>query len=120
MDKSFVIPISRRDFMKLMGLTAAGTFLSVQDNAPRAEASAAAAHMVDFENADLPTLFNIDVCVVGGGSAGTAAAVTAARRAQRWFLWSRAFPWAGWRHKAAFIHVCQPILMTVIPHTSRT
>lgn len=107
MDKSFVIPISRRDFMKLMGLTAAGTFLSVQDNAPRAEASAAAAHMVDFGNADLPTLFNIDVCVVGGGSAGTAAAVTAARRGAKVVLVEQGISLGGLATQGC-VYPCMP------------
>ena len=89
MEKAFAIPISRRDFMKLAGLTAAGTLLGVQDNVPKAEASAAPAHRVDFEKAAIPTLFNVDVCVVGGGSAGTAAAVTAARKGAKVVLVER-------------------------------
>ena len=39
MDKSFAIPISRRSFMKMMGLAAAGTVLGLKDDAARVEAA---------------------------------------------------------------------------------
>ncbi len=79
MEKSFSIPISRRSFMKLAGLAAAGAVLGGAD-APRAEAAAPVTPSADFSEADLPVLYETDVCVVGGGSAGTAAAVSAARK----------------------------------------
>ena len=80
MDKSFAIPISRRSFMKMMGLAAAGTVLGLKDDAARVEAASSMINAMDFNNAELPVLFHADVCVVGGGSAGTAAAVSAARK----------------------------------------
>ena len=79
MDHSFAIPMSRRSFMKLMGLAAAGTVLGVKGDTARAEAASAMTYRMDFDNAELPVLFDADVCVVGGGAAGTAAAVSAAR-----------------------------------------
>lgn len=39
MEKSFAIPISRRNFMKLMGLAAAGTVLGFNDNGAKAAAA---------------------------------------------------------------------------------
>ena len=80
MGNSFAIPMSRRSFMKLMGLAAAGTVLGVKGDAAKAEAASPTISTMDFDNAELPVLFDADVCVVGGGVAGTAAAVTAARK----------------------------------------
>jgi len=74
---NFQIPISRRDFMKLAGLTAGavvgGNFETEKVSAATVEKSSV------FDNANIPTLLTADVCVCGGGPAGTAAAVTAAR-----------------------------------------
>lgn len=77
MEKSFLIPISRRDLLKLAGLTAAGAVLSSNENVAAAEP--AKQRSFDFNSAQIPTLLRADVCVCGGGPAGTAAAVTAAR-----------------------------------------
>jgi len=75
--EKFLIPISRRDLLKLAGLTAAGAVLSSKDSA---QAAPVAPNQSFALNADkIPVLMNADVCVVGGGVAGTAAAVTAAR-----------------------------------------
>ena len=76
MEKSFLIPISRRDLFKLAGLTAAGAVLS--SNTP-AQAQPAPTKNITFDNANIPTLLRADVCVCGGGPAGVAAAVTAGR-----------------------------------------
>ncbi len=42
MEKAFAIPISRRDFMKLAGLTAASSLLGSKDDAAKAEAASPA------------------------------------------------------------------------------
>ena len=77
MEKSFLIPISRRDLLKLAGLTFTGTVLSANDSA---QAAPIVPNQNFAPNADkIPVLLRADVCVVGGGCAGTAAAVTAAR-----------------------------------------
>jgi len=80
MEKSFSIPISRRSFMKMAGLTAAGAILGGTSDTPKAEAAAPPAPSADFSEAELPVLFDVDVCVVGGGAAGTAAAISAAQK----------------------------------------
>ncbi|MBP5200943.1 MAG: FAD-dependent oxidoreductase [Schwartzia sp.] len=80
MEKSFSIPISRRSFMKLAGMTAAGAILGGTSDTPKAEAAAPPAPSADFSEAELPVLFDVDVCVVGGGTAGTAAAISAAQK----------------------------------------
>ncbi len=74
MEKSFLIPISRRDLLKLAGLTAAGAVIGSNKTA-----QAAQAQNITFNTDNIQTLLRADVCVVGGGCAGTAAAVTAAR-----------------------------------------
>ena len=94
-DKSFAIPISRRSFMKMMGLAAAGTVLGLKDDAARVEAASSMINAMDFNNAELPVLFHADVCVVGGGSAGTAAAVSAARKGAKVVLVERGISLGG-------------------------
>ena len=61
--------------MKMAGLTAAGAILGGTSDTPKAEAAAPPAPSADFSEAELPVLFDVDVCVVGGGAAGTAAGV---------------------------------------------
>ena len=74
MEKSFSIPISRRDLLKLAGLTAAGVVIGSDNSVAKAQTQ-----NVNFNDVQIPTLLRADICVVGGGCAGTAAAVTAAR-----------------------------------------
>ena len=78
MEKStkFSIPISRRDFMKLAAISGATIAVS-GENLPKA---AAATPSVKFDDSNIPVIFDTDVCVVGGGAAGTAAAVSSARQ----------------------------------------
>ena len=73
---NFSIPVSRREFMKLAGLTTAGAILS---NSIDTEKKVEAAEIVNFNDKNIPVLLTADVCVCGGGPSGTAAAVTAAR-----------------------------------------
>lgn len=77
MEKSFLIPISRRDLLKFAGITAAGAVLNSNKTVEAAEPPKQ--QNFNFNGAQIPTLLRADVCVVGGGPAGTAAAVTAAR-----------------------------------------
>lgn len=77
MEKSFLIPISRRDLLKFAGITAAGAVLNTNKTVEAAEPPKQ--QNFNFNGAQIPTLLRADVCVVGGGPSGTAAAVTAAR-----------------------------------------
>ena len=96
MEPLFSIPMSRRDFMKLAGLTAVGAALGGASEQTKAEAGAAPpVPSVDFGEADLPVLYDTDVCVVGGGAAGTAAAVTAARKGAKVILVERGISLGG-------------------------
>jgi hypothetical protein len=72
MEKSFSIPISRRTFMKLVGIGTVGVLAETamySGGATAATASTAATAGVNGKG--LPTLLTADVCVVGGGAAGT-------------------------------------------------
>ena len=73
---NFKIPISRRDFMKLAGITAGAV---IGGNFEENKKVSAAENNFNFNDKNIPTLMSADVCVCGGGSSGTAAAVTAAR-----------------------------------------
>ena len=97
MQSSFSIPMSRRDFMKLAGLSAVGAVMGgTLSKETKAEAGTASpVTSVDFSEADLPVLYETDVCVVGGGAAGTAAAVTAARRGAKVVLVERGITLGG-------------------------
>ena len=68
---NFSIPISRRDFFKVLGITTAGAMLS--NSGEEKKVSAAESHF-NFDNQNIPQLLSADVCVCGGGPAGTAAA----------------------------------------------
>ena len=77
--QSFTIPISRRDLFKLAGVTAAGVVLSgVPDNHVDA-AENISGDSIKYAGKKIPVLYSADLCVCGGGPAGVAAAVNAAR-----------------------------------------
>lgn len=76
---SFLIPISRRDLLKAIGITATGLALALSDSAQAQGASITPERKFALNTEILPVLLRADVCVVGGGPAGVAAAVTAAR-----------------------------------------
>ena len=72
-----LLPISRRDFFKMAGAAAVGTLLN--EHVKPSKAEAASNFAVTYPDRNLPVLYNVDVCVCGGGPAGTAAAINAAR-----------------------------------------
>ena len=74
----FNIPISRRDFMKLAGITAGAVIGGNFEENKKVSASTVEKNF-NFDDKNIPTLLSADVCVCGGGSAGTAAAITAAK-----------------------------------------
>ena len=93
--KNFQIPISRRDFMKLAGLTTLGTMLSEVNNDNQKIEAATVEKSFNFDGANIPTLLNAEVCVCGGGPSGTAAAVTAARNGLKVVLIERGISLGG-------------------------
>lgn len=104
---SFSIPISRRSFMKLVGLTAAGAVLGGGVEMTKTAAAATVIPAVNFSGADLPVLINADVCVVGGGSAGTAAAISAARKGAKTVLVERGISLGGLQTQGC-VFPCMP------------
>jgi len=82
MDSSFEIPISRRDFMKMSGMAAAGEIAANTAGEPGIVSATAGDRengTIKYAGREIPVLYSVDVCVAGGGPSGTAAAVMAAR-----------------------------------------
>ena len=103
MEKMFSIPISRRDFMKMTGLAAAGVLAVNTVGMPETvlAASEGGAHgTIKYAGKEIPVLYSVDVCVAGGGPSGTAAAIMAA--------------WAVWPYWDACIPLWIPMRRTAI------
>lgn len=92
MEKSFSIPISRRDLFKLAGVTAAGIVLSGSNPVEAAETSG---QTIKYADKKIPVLYSVDVCICGGGPAGTAAAVNAAKNGAKTLLIERGIALGG-------------------------
>lgn len=90
MEKSFSIPISRRDFVKMAGM-AAGAMACGAAGAYQTEAAGkiTSGDTVSYGGKEIPLLYSADVCVVGGGPSGTAAAINAARKGAKTVLVER-------------------------------
>ena len=107
MKSSFSFPMSRRSFMKQAELMTAGAFLENLADSNRVEPVAPPTTRVDFGAIDLPTLYSVDVCVVGGGAAGTAAAIMAARRGVKTVLVERGILLGGLQTLGC-VYPCMP------------
>ena len=94
MEKSFSIPISRRDLLKLAGVTAVGVALSGK-NPVEAATTAENSEFIKYANKKIPVLCNVDVCICGGGPAGTAAAINAAKNGAKTLLIERGIALGG-------------------------
>lgn len=88
---NFTIPVSRRDFFKLAGLTTAGIILS--DSTENKKVSAA--ENINFNDKNIPQLLSADICICGGGPSGTAAAITAAKNGAKVILIERGITLGG-------------------------
>ena len=91
MEKSFAIPISRRDFMKLAGVTALSAGLIGQNHVEAALPN----DFIKYADKKIPVLCKVDVCICGGGPAGTAAAVNAAKNGANTLLIERGIALGG-------------------------
>ncbi len=113
--KSFSIPISRRDFFKIAGLTAAGAMLSNPADMANVEAAErkSSAGTVKYAGKDIPILYDVDVCVCGGGPSGTAAAICAARKGVKTVLIERSVALGG----LAVIGCVYPFMRTFAPNS---
>ena len=98
MEKSFSIPISRRAFMKMAGMAAAGVIagssVGTAENVLAAPKDRKNGTLI-YAGREIPVLFSADVCVAGGGPSGTAAAVMAARNGARTVLVERGVALGG-------------------------
>ncbi len=96
MAQSFSIPISRRDLLKLAGVTAAGAVLSGSLDTTKAEAAAQpSGKTIKYADKKIPVICAADVCICGGGPAGVAAAVNAARNGVKVVLIERGIALGG-------------------------
>ena len=102
--KTFSIPMSRRDFFKLAGLTTAGVMLS---NSGEEKKVSAAENHLHFDDKKIPQLLSADVCVCGGGPAGTAAAITAAKNGAKVVLIERGISLGGLQTLGC-VYPCMP------------
>ena len=92
-----LIPISRRDFVKLTGAVTFGAIAGA-DFMPSAEGAAASSPEegeILYGNRKIPLLYRADCCVVGGGPAGAAAAVNAAKKGAKTVLVERGIALGG-------------------------
>lgn len=87
--------ISRRAFMKLAGTAAMGAALFTTAPTGSAKATDTHAHTISYAGKDIPVLCEAEVCVIGGGPAGVAAAVQAAERGVRAWLIERGITLGG-------------------------
>lgn len=109
--KSFSIPISRRDFVKMAGHAAAGDF--VGGGTPRVASASEGTDgdTLEYAGREIPVLYDTAVCVIGGGPAGTAAAIQAARNGAPTVLVERGVALGG----LAVLGCVYPFMDTLAP-----
>ena len=108
----FKIPISRRDFMKLAGLTTAGVLLNgATEHVEAAEKVNGA--KIKYAGKEIPVLYDVDICVCGGGPSGTAAAICAARNGAKVVLIERGIALGG----LAVLGCVYPFMRTFAPNS---
>lgn len=105
MGESFKIPMSRRAFMKMLGVGTVGMLAGAT-----AQPVEAAVDTPGASGEGLLTLLSADVCVCGGGPAGAAAAITAARNGRKTVLIERGIALGG----AATLGCVYPCMRTRI------
>ena len=87
-----LLPVSRRDFLKMAGVAAVGALAGGTAGEPGTALAAGTSHpegTLSYAGKEIPVLYSVDVCVAGGGPAGTAAAIQAARNGAKTVLVER-------------------------------
>ncbi len=112
--KIFSIPISRRDLFKLAGVTTAGVILSGANENKIAEAAEnLSSQTINYADKKIPVLYDVDVCICGGGPSGTAAAVNSARKGAKTVLIERSIALGG----LGVIGCVYPFMQTHAPNS---
>ena len=97
MERKLAISISRRDFMKMASM-AVGTLAvgGAEGRGGIAEAAPSTSYgTIQYAEKKIPVLFDVDICVCGGGPSGAAAAINAARRGAKTVLVERGVALGG-------------------------
>ena len=114
MHEIFSIPISRRDLFKIAGVTAAGLVLSGSGDTSQVEAAEKiSGETINYAGKKIPVLYNVDVCVCGGGPSGTAAAINSARKGAKTVLIERGIALGG----LGVIGCVYPFMQTYAPNS---
>lgn len=90
--------ISRRDFMKMAGAAMVGAAAGVSGiglDTVQAGAAGEKSGTIHYDGRDVPVLADTDICVIGGGVAGVAAAVSAGKRGSRAVIVERGIALGG-------------------------
>ena len=106
------IPISRRDFMKLAGLTTAGAILNPSFEKVEA-AEKISGEKLKYAGKEIPILYDVDICVCGGGPSGTAAAINAAKNGAKVVLIEKGIALGG----LAVLGCVYPFMQTHAPNS---
>lgn len=112
MQKSFSLPISRREFVKMASLAAAGLAAGTTPGMA-ATPSTPQAGTIAYAGRELPVLFDTDVCVCGGGPSGAAAAINAGRKGAKTVLVERGIALGG----LAVLGCVYPFMDTLAPNS---
>lgn len=101
--------------MKLAGLTTAGALLSGGGgDLPEVEAAEkVSGDTIKYAGKKIPVLYDVDVCVCGGGPSGTAAAINAARKGAKVVLLERSVALGG----MAVLGCVYPFMETHAPNS---
>ena len=114
--KEFMIPISRKDFFKIAGISTDEVGFTDSVNLEKAEAANSektSSDAIKYAGKNIPVLYNVDVCVCGGGPSGTAAAISAAKNGSRVVLIEKGVALGG----LAVLGCVYPFMDTLAPNS---
>ena len=87
--------ISRRNFLKMAGIATTGLMMAQLPNNQAASAAESSDTKIKYGGHDIPLLYEAEVCVLGGGPSGVAAAVSAGKRGAKTVLLEKGITLGG-------------------------